>query len=55
MWRDRAEQVRQTLSVFSTAKLELALRRTFTADRALRDTRPDDRLVMEELILALTE
>jgi DNA polymerase III subunit delta len=55
MWRDRAEQVRQTLSVFSTAKLDLALRRTFTADRALRDTRPDDRLVMEELILALTE
>lgn len=55
IWRDRAEQVRQTLTAFSREKLELGLRRLFAADRALRDTRPDDRIVMEELILALTD
>jgi DNA polymerase III subunit delta len=54
IWRDRAEQVRQTMGVFSKDKLELAIKKTFAADRALRDTRPDDRIVMEELILALT-
>ena len=54
IWRERAEQVRQTLSVFPKDKLELAIKKTFTADRALRDTRPDDRIVMEELILSLT-
>jgi len=26
----------------------------FWADKALRDTRPDDRVVMEELVLSLT-
>jgi DNA polymerase-3 subunit delta len=55
IWRDRAEQVRQTLSAFPKDKLELAIRKTYDADRALRDTRPDDRTVMEELILALTK
>ena len=43
-----------SLSIFPKDKLELAIRKTFAADRALRDTRPDDRIVMEELILALT-
>jgi DNA polymerase-3 subunit delta len=54
IWRDRAEQVRQTLGAFPKEKLELAIRKTCDADRALRDARPDDRIVMEELILALT-
>jgi DNA polymerase-3 subunit delta len=54
IWRDRAEQVRQTLQAFPKEKLELALKRVFAADRGLRDARPDDRIVMEELILALT-
>jgi DNA polymerase-3 subunit delta len=54
IWRDRAEQVRQTLSAFSKEKLELALRKLFNTDSALRDARPDDRIVMEQLILALT-
>jgi len=54
IWRDRAEQVRQTISAFPRKKLELALRKLFEADRALRDARPDDRIVMEELILSLT-
>ncbi len=55
IWRDRAEQVRQTLSAFPKDKLELAIRKIYDADRALWDARPDDRIVMEELILALTK
>jgi DNA polymerase III subunit delta len=54
IWRDRAEQIRQTLQAFPKEKLETALRRVFAADRGLRDARPDDRIVMEELILSLT-
>lgn len=54
IWRDRAEQIRQTLAAFSKERLENAVKRIFAADRALRDTHPDDRIVMEELILALT-
>jgi DNA polymerase-3 subunit delta len=51
MWRDRAEQVYQTVSAFPKAKLERALEKIFIADRGLRDARPDDRIVMEDLIL----
>jgi DNA polymerase-3 subunit delta len=54
MWRERAEQVAATVSAFSKPRLERALARLFEADRALRDARPDDRVVMEELVLSLT-
>lgn len=54
VWGDRAEQVRQTLQAFPKEKLEKALVKIFAADRGLRDARPDDRIVMEELILTLT-
>jgi DNA polymerase-3 subunit delta len=54
MWRDRAEQVAATVGAFSKPTLERALARLFEADRALRDARPDDRVVMEELVLSLT-
>jgi DNA polymerase III subunit delta len=54
VWRERAEQIRQTLQAFPKEKLEAALRKVFCADRGLRDARPDDRIVMEELILSLT-
>ncbi len=54
IWRDRAEQVSQTVAAFSKEKLEAAIEKVFGADKALRDTRPDDRLVMEELVLNLT-
>lgn len=54
MWRDRAEQVNQTLSAFPGEKLARAIERVFYADKALRDTRPDDRVVMEELVFSLT-
>jgi DNA polymerase III subunit delta len=55
MWRDRAEQVRQTLQAFPKEKLETALKLVAKADRDLRDARPDDRIVIEQLILTLTE
>jgi DNA polymerase-3 subunit delta len=54
MWRSRAEQVYQTSTTFSTQKLQNAIRRIYSADRDLRDARPDDRIVIEEFILALT-
>ena len=54
IWRDRAEQVQQTVSAFPGGKLARAIEKVFWADKALRDTRPDDRVVMEELVLSLT-
>ena len=54
MWPERARQIEQTVGAFSKGKLERAVGKLFEADRALRDARPDDRIVMEELILALT-
>jgi DNA polymerase-3 subunit delta len=54
IWRDRAEQVQQTVSAFPGEKLGRAIEKVFRADKALRDTRPDDRVVMEELVLSLT-
>ena len=55
IWRDRAEQVAQTLAAFPGEKLARAIERVFWADRSLRDTRPDDRVVMEELVFSLTK
>ncbi len=54
IWGSRADQVFQTVSSFSKKRLAAALTLIFQADKALRDTRPDDRLVMEEFILRLT-
>lgn len=54
VWRERAEQVQQTMSAFPKEKLSLAIEKVFRADCALRDARPDDRVVMEELVLSLT-
>jgi DNA polymerase-3 subunit delta len=54
MWGSRAEQVAQTLAKFSGTQLSAALRTIFQADKSLRDTRPDDRVVMEDFVLRLT-
>ncbi|MBI1896064.1 MAG: DNA polymerase III subunit delta [Acidobacteria bacterium] len=54
MWRSRAEQIAETVSVFSADKMRAALARIFETDKALRDARPDDRVVMENFVLALT-
>jgi DNA polymerase-3 subunit delta len=54
IWRDRAEQVHQTMTAFPSEKLASAIEKVFWADKALRDARPDDRVVMEELVFSLT-
>jgi DNA polymerase-3 subunit delta len=55
IWRDRAEQVNQTVNAFTKRRLAAAIARVYQADKALRDARPDDRVVMEELVLNLTK
>jgi DNA polymerase-3 subunit delta len=54
IWRDRADQIYQTVTAFPKEKLALAIEKVYSADRALRDTRPDDRVVMEEFVFSLT-
>lgn len=54
IWPDRARQIEQTVKAFPKSRLERAVVKVFEADRGLRDARPDDRIVMEEMILALT-
>jgi DNA polymerase-3 subunit delta len=54
MWPSKAEQVHQTATSFTEDQLQGALRKIAGADRALRDIRPDDRIVMEEFVLTLT-
>lgn len=54
VWRDRAEQISQTVTAFSAGRLARAIEKVSSADRALRDARPDDRVVMEELVFSLT-
>ena len=54
IWPARAQEIERTVEAFPKARLEKAIGRVFAADRDLRDARPDDRIVMEEMILALT-
>jgi hypothetical protein len=54
MWRDRAEQLLNTAAVFKADQLRHGLKLIYEADKGLRDTRPDDRTVMEALVMMLT-
>jgi DNA polymerase III subunit delta len=54
MWRAKAEQIQQTAAAFQPAQMRAAIKLIFQADRNLRDTRPDDRTIMEQFILRLT-
>jgi DNA polymerase-3 subunit delta len=54
MWPSRAEQVMATARAFSGERLAEAAQRVARADRDLRDTRPDDRVVLEEFVVAVT-
>jgi DNA polymerase-3 subunit delta len=54
IWQERARQIEQTVQAFPKEQLERALVKLFEVDRSLRDARPDDRIVMEEMIFALT-
>jgi DNA polymerase-3 subunit delta len=55
IWRSRAEQILQTASLFSAEQIASVLKKIFEADKALRDARPDDRIVLEEFILRLAD
>ncbi len=55
IWPERARQIEQTVAAFPKSRLERAVVKLFEADYALRDARPDDRIVMEEMIIALTK
>jgi DNA polymerase-3 subunit delta len=54
VWGSRAEQIQMTATKFSAAQLQRAVKLIFEADRGLRDTRPDDRVIMERFVLELT-
>ncbi len=54
MWRARAEQVEQTMAAFAPGRLKRAIRLVYAADQALRDTRPDDKTVMEDFVWKVT-
>ncbi len=53
MWGSRADQVYQTMTKFNKPQLERAVSLIYEADKGLRDTRPDDRVIMEQFILRL--
>ena len=54
IWPARVRQVLDIARRFSRTELDNALRRLFYADRDLRRERPDDRVIMEQLVLTLT-
>ena len=54
MWRARAEQVEQTMSAFGPGRLKKAMLLVYATDQALRDTRPDDKTVMEDFVWKVT-
>ncbi len=54
MWKARAEQVEQTMTAFGPGRLKRAMLLVYAADRALRDTRPDDKTVMEDFVWKVT-
>ena len=54
IWPSRAQQLLGVAGKFSKQELEKALTCFFEADRDLRRERPDDRFIMERLIVELT-
>jgi DNA polymerase-3 subunit delta len=53
IWSTKAQQIHQAATVFTKKQIEATLRRIFRTDRALRDARPDDRIVMERFVFGL--
>ncbi len=54
IWPSRARQVLDIARRFSQDELEGALTSLFQADRDLRRERPEDRIIMEQLVVRLT-
>lgn len=55
MWRSRAEQIYTASARFSPEKLKEGVQLVFRADKDLKSSRVDDRIVMEEFVLHLTK
>lgn len=55
IWRERAEQVVATAALFAPAHLTRAVILIYDTDKKFREGYKDDRLIMEGLVLALTE
>jgi DNA polymerase-3 subunit delta len=55
IWRAKAEQIQRTAAAFSKTQIETILQKIHLADRALRDARPDDRIVMEDFVFRMTK
>ncbi len=53
IWFRKAQEIHQTAAAFSAAELQAAIGKVYRADKALREARPDDRTVMEELVLGV--
>jgi DNA polymerase III subunit delta len=54
MWRDRAEQVVGTANTFTKERLAHAVALIYETDKRFREGYKDDRIVMEGLVLGLT-
>jgi DNA polymerase-3 subunit delta len=54
-WPATPEQLEQTMAAFPIPRLKKAIALLHSADKALRDTRPDDRTVLEEFVWKITE
>jgi len=54
MWPSRAMQVLTTVNAFSKQKLQQAVTATYRADKSFRDRSPDERIIMEDLVISLT-
>ena len=54
MWASRAQQVHQTVAAFTKPRIESAILAIYEADKGMRGRSPDDRIVMENLVLAIT-
>jgi DNA polymerase-3 subunit delta len=55
IWRDRAEQIIATAGAFAGSQLSRAVALIYETDKKFREGYRDDRLIMEGLVLALTE
>ena len=54
MWPARARQILDVGQKFSRLELERALIALFQADRDLRRERPNDRIIIEQLVVEMT-
>lgn len=54
IWRDRAEQVMGTASVFTKEHLAKAVESIYETDKKFREGYRDDRVIMESLVLVVT-